>query len=163
VVHSLPCQGQDFQQLGTTILSQGSSLRFEAKGNSMTPFIRDGETIEVVPVAGLDLRIGDIAFYWTEEGHPLAHRLIGKWWQDGVPFVQTRGDNCNRSDRPIPCRQVAGSVPAVYRRGKWHRLDRGLLRMVGIIWSRTPAVRLFLFPVLGRVKRLIRLAAGRQL
>jgi len=39
-----------FTRLAKDVLGRGASFRFQARGNSMTPFIRDGDVIAIVPM-----------------------------------------------------------------------------------------------------------------
>jgi hypothetical protein len=152
---SMDCPGADFRQLSIEVLGRGGSLRFQARGYSMAPFIRDGEIIEIAPSSGLDLRIGDVAFYWTSSGDPRAHRVIKKWVEDGTTWLQTRGDGCIDADGLVPAERVIGMVAAVYRDGTCRRLDRGLLRIGGLFWSTAFWVRVRVVPRLVQAKRRI--------
>ena len=158
----IECRGVDLIQLGAEVLGQGCALRFRARGQSMSPFIRDGQVVEVFPSPGEGLRLGDIAFYRSSNGLCLrAHRVVKRWSQGSATFLQTRGDGCYRADPPISTVQVLGAVVAVWQGGRWRRLDRGLARIAGLVWSGTLPARAIVWPWLARLKRLMS-PAGRR-
>ena len=156
----IECPGMDLIPLSAEVLGQGCALRFRAHGQSMRPFIRDGQAVEIAPVPGRGLRAGDIAFYRLSNGCLRAHRVVKRWSQGSATFLQTRGDGCYRADAPINSAQVLGVVVAVRRGGRWRRLDRGLPRMAGLIWSAALPARAVVWPWLARLKRRISPAAG---
>jgi len=69
--------GRELMGLSDTILASGGSLRFRARGFSMNPLIKDGDTIVVRPADTGDLHVGTVAFYRSASGKPVAHRIIG--------------------------------------------------------------------------------------
>ena len=147
-MRTIDCVGRDFRELSAEILGRGSALRFRARGESMRPFIRGGDLIEVVAIAQGAPRLGDIAFYWTSAVYPRAHRVVKKWAQNDLAMVQTRGDSCTRTDPPIPLQHVLGIVVAVRRGDGWRRLDRGLFRALGLLWCRSAWLRTWVYPAL---------------
>ena len=76
----------DFIRLSRDILNRGSYLRFQAKGNSMYPAIKDKDILNVEQVRASQIRIGDVIFYQAA-GHSLvAHRVIKAFVQDSRLF-----------------------------------------------------------------------------
>lgn len=106
-----------FDSLAGDILSKGSYLRFCAHGNSMAPFIRNGDTILVEPKKASELRIGDIVFCRRPKGRHVAHRLIGKNGDNGSMMLATRGDNLERWDAPVLPEQILGRVVRIESQG----------------------------------------------
>lgn len=81
------------------------------QGNSMLPWIKDGDIIEIVPVA-TTIRYGDVvAFFNKTHSRLVAHRVIGK----KKSYVITKGDNCFRADIPIKKNNLTGIVTKVSR------------------------------------------------
>lgn len=66
---------EQFEQLSRGLLTSGHHVRFQARGRSMLPLIKDGETLCVESVAAAKLRVGDIVVARTTLGLR-AHRLI---------------------------------------------------------------------------------------
>jgi hypothetical protein len=101
-------------------LARGVSFRFEARGSSMSPFIRDRDVVTVAPLRGRRARLGEVvAFTGPDEGLVL-HRVVAR--RPGL--YETRADNSVSSDGLIPAPRVLGVVERVERRG--HRVRIGL-------------------------------------
>ena len=85
-----------FEEVIRELLGQGLSVRFQARGASMSPAIRDGDVVVVTPVIVSKLRKDDIVLAKTNEGFRL-HRIVVADRERDV-FV-TRGD-CGEQDDP---------------------------------------------------------------
>ena len=102
-------QSQLFGSLSHLLLSSGCSLRFQARGKSMEPAIRDGEILHVKPVVVGELCKGDIVLF----GDGLkfrAHRLVVV--DRGRDVFITRGDAGTESDGTVCAAQLLGTVVA---------------------------------------------------
>ena len=53
----------EFLELSNEILSKGNHLRFRVRGESMYPFIRSDEVIQVKPAKISEVNYADIIFY----------------------------------------------------------------------------------------------------
>ena len=109
----LSCGKKDFSCLAETILKQGNSIRFKAKGLSMLPSIRNGDIVAVSPITD-EITHGDIILYRSKENTPVVHRVIKKSEGGGI---LTKGDSSLNFDSPITNEQVLGKVIEVERRG----------------------------------------------
>ncbi len=96
-----------FEEVSRGLLASGHHIRFQARGRSMLPLIRDGETLCVEPVPPRRLRIGDIIVAKTPHGLR-AHRLVFKDVKRDC-FL-TRGDAGQESDPPISSQHIIGRV-----------------------------------------------------
>lgn len=109
---------EDFYALASTVLSRGDGLRFKAGGNSMFPFIRNGDTLVIQPYSeGHPLHSGDVLLCRLDSGQLVAHRL--RLVQSGKLSLQ--GDACAFPDGWITPVDVLGRVVSVERNGKSHR------------------------------------------
>ena len=52
-----------FGDLSQRLLSMGLGFRFQARGTSMEPAIRDGDLLQVMPVVAEELGRGDIVLF----------------------------------------------------------------------------------------------------
>ena len=136
-----------FVDVSTNLLRSGHAIRFETKGKSMHPTIRDKEAITVEPISPLRIKRKDIVLYETttnnitvhrviriiENDHPLALSLGSNvslisslsWSRPKkapVRFV-LRGDALDMCDEAVELHQVLGKVVFVERRGHKLRLD----------------------------------------
>lgn len=112
-----------FDEVTQEVLSRGSCLRFTVNGNSMAPFVRDGDIIHVEPMAADRLRVGDIVFYRRPGGKHTVHRLIRKDLARKPATLITRGDNMRHSDGPVSLDQVLGRTTLIESRGRELPLD----------------------------------------
>lgn len=129
------CNGPDFVALGRRILSNGSCLRFEARGHSMYPFIQDGDIMVVEPAGFSRLRLGEIALYHVSDNAVLAHRIVGKMQQDNTGCLLVRGDAMCGVEGPVSPAQILGRITALERRGRLIRVDSIGSRWLGLVYS----------------------------
>lgn len=100
---------KSFEILVRDLIKSGRQVRFQARGASMSPAIRDGEIVYVKPARTADLRRGDIVLVKGEMGFRL-HRLVVADSERDV-FI-TRGD-CGRQDDPaVSGEQIVGVAEA---------------------------------------------------
>ena len=64
-----------FQEISAELLSRGHRMRFCAEGKSMHPTIREGEAINIEPVAPAAVKRGDILLCRGPQG-VMAHRVV---------------------------------------------------------------------------------------
>ncbi|MGA8621065.1 MAG: S24 family peptidase, partial [Candidatus Sulfotelmatobacter sp.] len=110
-----------FEALSRELLNSGKSVRFEARGASMAPSIRDGEIVHVTPVIVSKLRKGDIVLTKGDREF-LLHRVVVT--QHDENFFITRGDCGKQNDPPVSGDQVLGIVVA-----KEIRFGKKIVRM----------------------------------
>lgn len=96
-----------FAALCEDLLARGLGVRFRARGRSMQPNVKDGDVVEIRPVARQEIRRGDIAF--TRNGDKLLlHRAVNR---HGA--VVTRGDAGMGVDAPAEV--LLGKVISIER------------------------------------------------
>ncbi len=111
-----------FWSVALTLTEGGNQARFKPSGSSMSPFIRDGETVTVTSCSPKELKFGDIILY-AISSDPITspkriHRVIGKSFLNGKFLLLTKGDACPSPDAPVDLEQVLGKVSAV-EKGRW--------------------------------------------
>ena len=89
------------------MLASGHQVRFQARGHSMFPVIRDGDTVRVERVVSGTLRTGDVVAVKTAAGIRV-HRLISADLERDS-FL-TRGDASRESDPPVRSSEILGRV-----------------------------------------------------
>ena len=109
-----------FEEIVRPMLAQGLIVRFQARGASMSPTIRDGEVVEVIPMVVSELRKNDIVLAKTECGFRL-HRIVVV--DPARDLFITRGDCGQENDPPIKSEQILGLA-----RAKEVRLGRNVVR-----------------------------------
>jgi uncharacterized repeat protein (TIGR01451 family) len=98
-----------FEALVRELLNQGSTVRFEARGSSMFPCLRDRQVVHVTPVMVSKLRKDDIVLAKSDKRF-LMHRLVIADAEKN--FFVTRGDNGMQNDSPLRAEQILGLVIA---------------------------------------------------
>ena len=113
-------QSKLFEAFTRELLAGGSAIRFEARGASMSPAIRDGEIVHVRPAVPGDLSKGDLVLIKVE-GRICLHRLVVADAKRDV-FI-TRGD-CGLQDDPA----VSGEGILGVAEAKEVRVGRSVVR-----------------------------------
>ncbi len=142
---------EDFISIAQEVLGRGRILRFKAKGGSMSPFIRNGDVVEVVPAKG-KINLGDIILYRSSYGNPVVHRVI----QRNKESIITKGDSVPSSDEPILSEQVLGRVVAVEKNGWRMRLDSPMVRLLNILLALISPFSFLTYPPLRLIKGTVR-------
>jgi len=93
-------------------LKTGHSIRFIARGQSMWPFILDGDSVTVAPLNRLP-HVGDVVFMPNREFGQL-HRVVSTS-DDGLLCL--RGDALPKSDGWFPPARLLGILVEHRRRG----------------------------------------------
>jgi uncharacterized repeat protein (TIGR01451 family) len=106
---SLAADSKLFEEVIRELLGEGLSVRFQARGASMSPAIRDGEVVEVTPVIVAKLRKDDIVLAKANSGFRL-HRIVAANPANDV-FI-TRGDCGQENDPPLTGAQILGLAQA---------------------------------------------------
>jgi uncharacterized repeat protein (TIGR01451 family) len=98
-----------FEALSRELLNSGFTVRFEARGVSMSPCIRDRQIVHVTPVTVSKLRKGDIVLTKGHSGFRV-HRLV--LIDHSKNLFITRGDCGQQNDPPVCGDQILGVVVA---------------------------------------------------
>ncbi len=125
---------EDFTFITQKVLNREKSLRFKAKGESMRPFIRNGDILEITPVNTEEIRLGDVIFYHVGKRRMVAHRVIEKIIQNHKPIFLTKGDSNTGEEEKVHLEQVVGRVKAIERKGRKIRINEGLNRLMYIFY-----------------------------
>jgi len=139
-----------FIPLSQDLLFQGRSLRFTAKGCSMYPAIRDGDSVEIAPYnQGVDvLRSGDIIFYRVQPAAGILHRIVKIKRRHNEMLYITKGDAQAFDFTAVRPSEILGRLTAAERKGK--RYSAGSIYMRSLAFF---ALRLY--PVLLLLRRFL--------
>lgn len=140
--------GEALTELLRAVLDRDLPFRFQAKGSSMSPFIKNGDVITVAPVTRSLLHVGDVVAFTSPESDKLVvHRIIGK--QTDSFLIQ--GDNISVADGVIPRARILGRVVKIEREGK--SIVLGLVpgrRLIAFLVRRK-----LLIPLLSRMRKIL--------
>jgi len=142
--------GDSLISLMIGVLAKGVPFRFRAAGYSMSPFIRDGDVITILPKGKKRLRRGDIVAYVRPiNGRPAVHRIVGRI---SSRFV-LKGDHESTVDFQMDESGILGVVGRVERNGRRIRIGLGPGRRLVACLSARGFIS-WVFRVFGRKKNL---------
>ena len=131
------------------VLSKGVECRLQAKGYSMSPFIKDSDVVTISPIVDSSPGFGDvIAFIHPRAEKLMIHRVVGKI---GDAFL-LKGESALEPDGLIKKENILGLVTKVERKGKKVFFGLGPERFLIALLTRTN----LLLPVLRPVWRVFR-------
>jgi len=152
----LSLSSQQLEKLMRGVLGKGACFRFQGKGFSMSPFIKDGDVLTIAPLQGSTPGFGDVVvFTHPNTGKLIIHRIIGK--RAGSFFA--KGDNAPEEDGLISRTAILGQVAKVERDGKEPLLGLGPDRFIIAFVTRNGLLP-FLNPVWRFVRFFIRSRSG---
>ena len=141
--------GDVLPELLRDILGKDAECRFQAKGHSMSPFIKDGDVVTISPLSGSSPRLGDVvAFNHPEAGKLVIHRIV----REKGDFYLVRGENAFEADGYIEKRDILGFVTRVERKGRRVLTGLGPERLLIAFLSRSG----FLLPLRHLVWKMVR-------
>lgn len=126
-------KNEPFARLCRSLLSEGHSVRFAAKGASMFPFICDGDVLTVESVGADALRVGDVVLHERPDGRLVAHSLVRKETLNGKTLQTTRADGLPDPEVVFDSRLVLGRVVSVRMGRRTVSLDWPVWRALSLI------------------------------
>ncbi|MCM8824023.1 MAG: GNAT family N-acetyltransferase, partial [Candidatus Omnitrophica bacterium] len=105
------------------ILIEGGWFKFSVESDSMSPTLKRGDIVKVIPIVEQDIRPSDILVF--KKGERLfVHRAVSLFIENGQKFVITRGDRPGAGDERILLEDIVGRVVGVERSNRkvnrWH-------------------------------------------
>jgi hypothetical protein len=150
----LSLSSQQLEKLMRGVLGKGAAFRFQGKGFSMSPFIKDGDVLTIAPVQGSAPGFGDVVvFTHPNTGKLIIHRIIGK----KAGSYLTKGDNAPEGDGLISRAAILARVTKVERNGKYISLGLGPDRFIIAF-----VIRKGLLPLLNPIWRFVRFFIRRR-
>lgn len=131
--HCLPCTLAAFSELSAEILCLGKSIRFEARGSSMDPLLRDGDILLVEPVKQRLLRVGEVVICSNHSGNVIVHRVLRRQVRSDGAYYLVQGDQALQPDGWIPQGKVYGRVRSIDRGNTHINMRNLLLRLLGMV------------------------------
>jgi signal peptidase I len=145
----------DLLGLSKDIFSQGKSIRFQASGWSMRPFIRDEDFLVVSPIENSSIKTGDVVFCITTENKVIVHRVIKKYKKDKDNRITMliKGDATFSSPEKVEMQNVLGKVVEVERNGQKKRLDTKFYQIKGLLFAGISPFSQWTYPFLSKIKK----------
>jgi signal peptidase I len=139
-------------KLNRELLERDVSIRFQARGFSMRPFIQNGDFITVSPIDNSCIRIGDVVLYSTAKDTVVVHRIINKYGKNGNMNLVIKGDASFSSPEKVDMQNVLGKVVSIERNGRERRLDTKPYRIIGLFFAGISPFSRWIYPIGSRVK-----------
>ncbi len=133
-MHDLTLSLADLAALAAEVLAQGGHFTFIARGSSMIPFIRTGDTLIVAPVDKTALQPGNVALYQPDDERLIAHRVVRREDDGGRISYKLRGDASAGPAEHVSSERIVGRVIRVVRGDKTIDLDRTIHRTAVALW-----------------------------
>lgn len=153
----LSLSGRALVDLLRAVLNKGVPVRFQAKGFSMSPFIRDKDVVTISPMKSTKPGLGQIiAFSRPETGGLCIHRIVRK--RDGM-YV-TKGDNTSQTEECVPRENILGFVTSVERDGSRVFMGLGPERYLVAFLGRRGLLFPLLLPLWKVIRPFVRRSAG---
>jgi hypothetical protein len=130
--------GDGLKELVRETGEKGASLRFKARGSSMSPFIKDGDVITISPLVPGELKCGAVCACAHPETHMLVVHRIVRVTPRGLWF---RGDSAPYPDGCVSVEDVLGVLTHVERGGRRVHLGNGPERALLAALSRAGLLR----------------------
>ena len=112
---NLKISNLNLKNLITDVFKNYKKVRFNAHGQSMSPFIKDGDIVTLKPYSAHDLiKPGDIAAVHRGNKKIIVHRITRI---DGEKIL-LKGDNCIEFDGHFIKENIMGIVTNIERNGK---------------------------------------------
>ena len=106
-----------------SLLKSGSRVQIKMSGNSMFPFIKNGETCIIEPIENIEeLKMGDVLVFGNQK-KMIAHRLVSIRELNDKTFFYCRGDSRMKPDSAIPSENILGKAIAIIKKGKEIRIE----------------------------------------
>ena len=130
---NIPCR--ELMPIIRAALERGQRVRMTVSGNSMFPFIRDRDVVELEAAPAPQL--GDMVLVQTDSPGGIEryvlHRIVR---MDGGSAFFIRGDTQLNCEGPFTPDAVLGLVVTAWHKGRARAFERGLWRLAGLVWVR---------------------------
>ncbi|HTZ10988.1 MAG TPA: S24/S26 family peptidase [Candidatus Margulisiibacteriota bacterium] len=132
--------GEATVELMQAAFRKGACFRFQVKGYSMSPFIKDNDIITLAPIPFPGSGLGKtVACVLPANNKLLVHRIVGR--KNGHYLI--KGDNVAKADSLIPKEDILGYVTSIERGNKTIFFSLGLERLVIVFLSKNNLLPLF--------------------
>lgn len=144
-------ESESFADLLDELLSHGCEVRFRATGDSMLPFVRDGDVLLVREASRP--KLGEVILAKATPDRLVAHRVIRIIDVNGQPAYLVKGDTLVKPDGVLTLPSIVGRIVGVDRSCKGLHRFTAADRFLGLLWSTISPVRLQISTVLAYVRR----------
>ena len=141
-------ESEEFEELAVSILSMDQKLCFQARGESMRPFILSGDRVEVQPLHHIPLNRGTVVLCRLNDSRLVVHRVT----QATLNSLLIQGDAMPYPDGYIPHKNVLGVVSNIYRKGKLIKFDSFWIKFLAGLWLQLTPIRQIGFRIIQKIR-----------
>jgi signal peptidase I len=127
-------------QLLKTLIKKDGSLELPSYGNSMFPFIQEGNLCRFVPYESSILKKGDVILYHSHNDQLIAHRFVSIKMVNHQVMFQLKGDTNLGFDQLIGEERILGKLVNIQKSYKTVNPEDRMARIWGIIILSFPAL-----------------------
>lgn len=112
-------------------IKKDGSLELPASGNSMFPYIQNGNLCRFVPCNPSLFKKGDVILYYSQTGQLIAHRFVEKRIVKNQSLFFLKGDTNLGFDQPIEEHWILGKLVSIQKKHVKITHDH----LIGRIWG----------------------------
>ncbi len=127
--------------LAAQLLADGTSVLLPARGNSMLPFVREGDILTIEAMKDATPQIDDIVFFRSPHGSPMVHRVIAIRHASAADSFLIRGDASTGIPDCVEQRHVLGRMVSLTRNGRTLDANSRLRRIAAGLWRNLFPIR----------------------
>jgi signal peptidase I len=128
-----------FQLLKVTIQKDGW-LELPSFGDSMYPFIKQGNICRFVSCETKQLKKGDVILFYSHTGQLIAHRLVSIITKENKLLFLLKGDTNLGFDQLIGREQILGKLVTIQKQHKTVNPEHQMARLWGKIILSYPVI-----------------------
>jgi len=128
-------------------LGEQGSVKFTCRGESMRPFISNGDPIVLAALGSKSVKLGQIVLARYKKAFVL-HRVVGR----SKAYFYLAGDANLAQVEKIPLRDVLACVERIELEGKNIKLYTTYQRSIGLLWYYLRPVRVLMHKVSSLIK-----------
>lgn len=151
-LEQLNIAGKDLVPIMKEQLEAGKTVRFNPKGISMLPLIRQGRDSVTLEKITRPLKRHDIAFYQRDNGQFVLHRIV-----EVGDTITCIGDNQFVYERGLRHDQFFALVSEFSRDGKKHSVNYLPYRIYYHFWYVSRPLRFFALRVINKLRRIFKI------
>ena len=145
------CDDETFLSLNKELIETGNSVRFRVRGESMHPFLRNNDLVEVTGVHVSRIRVGDVIFFKNISGKAVIHRVVVV--NRNKDILLLKGDHNHYLDAPVKREQILGRVIAVKTKNRTIRLDTTFSHFKNFFLAKLLLMGRWFLPFLKKTKK----------
>lgn len=145
---SISVDNSEFIPIVVEMVNRGKGVKIKLKGNSMSPFLKDGRDSALLTRIDQELKMNDVVLIQLPDGRYALHRITAIKGDN----IQTTGDGNLNADPWVKKDEVLAKATVFYRKGKTEdRADGMKFKIYSRIWMLCKPLRRVLLFIYRRI------------